>query len=559
MPGMRFGVLVCTPLTRSWQARSVAALVESGRAELVLAMNCRSPRPRTHERLHRWAATALFLAYDKLSSRAGPARRLDLAGALASVGVVEVDVEPNADGRYELGAAALGRIRDQDLDFLLCFGREPRGAVLAAARHGAWAYRCGCLPASDRGPLCLREVYDDRPVTEAFLCRLDHQANGTVLRGGRYRTVRRSWKANRDRILRELVTWAPEVCARIADTGVAEEPPRRDLPSLSSEEPTNLETAKLLAAIGSRHVREVVGEVVWRENWNVGIVAAPVERLLEDGAPPSPKWLPARRHSYVADPFGIEVGGRTHLFYERWDYRAHKGVIAHLELDAGSPAAEEVVLELPVHLSYPSLLQHEGAIYLIPESVQAREVGLYRAESFPRGWRKVATLLEGVAAVDPTVFRHGDKWWLFATLADQGPDLKLFAWHAEQLLGPWWPHARNPIKIDIGSARPAGPPFVHGASLYRPSQDASETYGGRVVFNRVTSLSSTTFSEEAVATLSPDRCGMFPGGVHTVSPVGEVTVIDGKRLVLRPPGVLLRALGSRVSGVVRRGRGGRAL
>ena len=177
--------------------------------------------------------------------------------------------------------------------------------------------------------------------------------------------------------------------------------------------------------------------------------------------------------------------------------------------------------------------------------MQLREVSLYAADAFPRGWRKIATLLGDVPAIDPTIFRHDGLWWLFATV---GGDSKLFAWHASNLFGPWRPHARNPIKTDISSARPGGMPFVYRGTLYRPAQDCSETYGGRVVFNRVISLSPTSFFEEAAAVLSPDRHGPFPAGLHTVCAAGVMTVIDGKRMLLRPPEVYLRTVVRAVTG-----------
>jgi hypothetical protein len=277
-----------------------------------------------------------------------------------------------------------------------------------------------------------------------------------------------------------------------------------------------------------------------RENWNVGVVRAPVHRLLEAGELPATEWLPARRHSFIADPFAVEAEGRVHVFVEQFEYATRKGVIAHLEL--GGRGEPEVVLELPVHCSYPFPVRHEGEVFLVPETVEAREVALYAAASFPRGWSRAATLVEDVQAVDPTIFRHDGRWWLFATLRDRGEDSHLFAWHAQELLGPWLTHERNPVKVDVGSARPAGPPFVHGGRLYRPAQDCSGAYGRRVVFNRVDCLSPSSFREVVVGTASPDRSGPFPAGLHTVSGAGDLTLIDGKRLVARPPGVYVRAL-----------------
>ena len=160
---------------------------------------------------------------------------------------------------------------------------------------------------------------------------------------------------------------------------------------------------------------------------------------------------------------------------------------------------------------------------------------LFRAESFPTRWIKVATLLKDVAAIDSTLFQYEGRWWLACTDQEQEEHLRLFLWHAPDLHGPWTPHTGNPVKTDVRSARPAGTPFVHEGVLYRPAQDCSTGYGAAVVFNRVLKLTPTEFSETPVARFAPDARGPFPDGTHTVSAVGDVTLIDGKRYLFHPP------------------------
>jgi len=90
--------------------------------------------------------------------------------------------------------------------------------------------------------------------------------------------------------------------------------------------------------------------------------------------------------------------------------------------------------------------------------------------------------------------------------------------------------------------------------LYRPAQDCSRTYGGRVIINRVLTLTPLAFRETQVATVEPDRTGRYPAGLHTLSQVGDITLIDGKRVVFSPAEFrrvllhYLRALGGRARG-----------
>jgi hypothetical protein len=101
-------------------------------------------------------------------------------------------------------------------------------------------------------------------------------------------------------------------------------------------------------------------------------------------------------------------------------------------------------------------------------------------------------------------------------------------------VGEWHAHVGNPIKIDIRSARPAGPPFRHRGDLIRPAQDCSKRYGGSVVFNRVVQLTPFDFLEEPIARLEPDYRGPYPAGLHTVCGAGGVTIIDGARHAFIP-------------------------
>jgi hypothetical protein len=87
----------------------------------------------------------------------------------------------------------------------------------------------------------------------------------------------------------------------------------------------------------------------------------------------------------------------------------------------------------------------------------------------------------------------------------------------------------------LGAAARFGAPFEHGGEIYRPSQDCSETYGGAVRVDRIARLTPDDYEEETVAVLRPDAKGPYPSGLHTLSALGEWTLIDGKRCRWRLP------------------------
>ena len=287
--------------------------------------------------------------------------------------------------------------------------------------------------------------------------------------------------------------------------------------------------------VAARRVREFLREeytLAFRhEHWHVGIVDAPIHSFLEPDSRPDVHWFPLPdRGKYLADPFGLPRGDRLEVLFEEFDLGTRKGVISAASWDAkGGVSGPRVVLDLPFHASYPFLVERRGTVFCIPETSQGREVALYRAVEFPHRWTKEATLIRGVAAVDNTVFEHEGRFWLMHTDAEDGLFTKLRIWHAPDLLGPWQPHEANPVKTDIRSSAPAGTPFRFDGDLYRPAQDCSETYGGSVVLNRIVRLTTKEFREEQVAIVSPFRDGPRRQGIHTLSSVGDRTLVDGKR------------------------------
>jgi hypothetical protein len=151
------------------------------------------------------------------------------------------------------------------------------------------------------------------------------------------------------------------------------------------------------------------------------------------------------------------------------------------------------------------------------------------------------SLLENTRAVDATVIFCNQRWWLFCSEGS----LKLLAFHAEALDGPWSPHSLNPLKIDVTSSRPAGPLFQRDGMLLRPAQDCSVTYGAAVVLHRIVELTPDRFREECLGRIGPEIDGPYPDGFHTLNVLGERCLVDGKRTVFDPKWILRGRVHSR--------------
>lgn len=267
-------------------------------------------------------------------------------------------------------------------------------------------------------------------------------------------------------------------------------------------------------------------------------------RTLVPANPASGRWarLHSTRGEIWADPCVVEDGGRRWLFVEQYTLSARKGVIACLELVGADRARHHgLILDLPHHLSYPQVFQHDGQWYMTVESGRARCVRLYRAEAFPLRWEPVADLIQGCVCVDPTLHHHDDgRWYLFANVAESGGSTwdELFLFVADKLEGPYRPHPANPIVADVRSARPAGRLFHDSGRLIRPAQDCAPSYGAATLFNEVLELSPSAYRERLLGRLDPGW-GSSLDGCHTYSAGSSLEVLDARGV---PPRGLLKIL-----------------
>jgi hypothetical protein len=236
----------------------------------------------------------------------------------------------------------------------------------------------------------------------------------------------------------------------------------------------------------------------------------------------------------LADPFPVEVDGRHFLFVEDYSHEAGRGAISVTEAGAdGTWSPPRRVLEREHHLSYPFVFEHEGEVYMLPETGETGRIELHHAVDFPYGWQLDRVLLDGLTAVDATLHKEDGLFWLFANVVEGEEDRgELWLFSSRSLDGEWRPHARNPIVTDPGTARPAGRLFKRGGILIRPSQDCSRGYGEAVVLNRVDALSPSEYRETPVARIEPNWLTGLEG-THTYTFDSRYEYLDGHRHVGR--------------------------
>jgi hypothetical protein len=429
----------------------------------------------------------------------------------------------------------VARIQEMKLDFILRFAFGIiRGAILDTAKYGVWSFHHDDPDKYRGAPPGFWEIYYGDPVTGAILQRLtDRLDGGIVLHRGWFRTERTSYVANRDRALMGAASWPARVCKEILAGRLTQ--PMKPSPTKAPiyVAPNNWQTLVFLWRLLKARAEDKYRWFCKTEQWNVGVVTEPIQRLCHARIAPQAEWLPELpRHRYRADPFGIQGRDGAWVLVEDFNYTTRKGHISAIRL--GSKAQDAgPVLRMPFHLSYPFLFNYAGSIYCVPEAWQSNGVAIYRASEFPTKWEVVADVLPGSSAVDPTVFHHNGLWWLFFTIHPES-DTQLHAYWSRSPEGPWTAHLLNPLKTDVRSSRPAGTPFRDNGALIRPAQDCSEGYGTAVVLNRVLDLSPMVFQEEVIARILPNPRSRYRDGFHTVSRMGCCTLVDGKRFVFVP-------------------------
>jgi hypothetical protein len=240
---------------------------------------------------------------------------------------------------------------------------------------------------------------------------------------------------------------------------------------------------------------------------------------------------------FLADPFMIRKGQEHYMFFEvmnRKPKEGNQGDIGYAQSSDGKHwEYKKMVLDEPFHLAYPYVFEWNGDYYLIPETSQDLSVSLYKANVFPDQWEYQGALLNGYRYVDPSIFRHQGKWWLFVTTPASNV---LNLYYANDLLGEWKPHPMNPlVKFDRNIARPGGRVITYDNRLFRITQDDEPSYGLQVFAFEITELSETSYQERIVSEkplVTMTGKGWNAAGMHHVDlhQVGEkwMAVVDGR-------------------------------
>jgi len=521
-------VLAESPILPAWQHRALVELTfePHARIECVAWLRGNPPRAprgialRAYQRIDR----ALF------GSPRDPLQHVDAQELLAGVAALEARTVVGPAG-HDLLADDLDALRARGLDVLLQLGGgRLDGAVLDLAQLGLWGFAHEEL--ARRGiPPFFAEMASRTPVSEVRLVART-KVSERVLQRSFGSTNLNSLARNRAGAL-----WKASLLPARAVRAFASErlPPFDHGPTEDGDTapiaraPGPLAIARVGASIVARVVRNRVRTRRADRVWFIALRRRTAEPFASDplaGFVPMP-CPPDRFH---ADPMLVHAGGEHHLFFEDADRASGLGAISWCAVRAdGTTGPVHRILESETHHSYPFVFAWRGAWYMIPETSEKRTVELYRATEFPLRWQLEKVIFRDVAAVDTTIFERHGRLWLFTAMSPSGGALddELYLFHADDLGGEWTPHPMNPIVSDARRARPAGPLFWDGVTLYRPGQDCAGDYGAAFWLNRVDALDEREYRETPVRRIDPS---WHPGGVctHTYTRAGDFEAMDNR-------------------------------
>jgi len=204
---------------------------------------------------------------------------------------------------------------------------------------------------------------------------------------------------------------------------------------------------------------------------------------------------------FFADPFMVKENSIWYIFFEVLNAETDQGDIALATSNDGfNWNYKRIVLDESFHLSYPYVFKWENEYYMIPESMEANSIRLYKALEFPHKWIFIKTLIKG-PYVDSSIFHRKGLWWVFLEANPKRDDtLKLY--YSNSLYGPFTEHPASPIrKDDPGAARPSGRIIVYKDRIFRFSinTDPEQSAGGNHVRAfEITQLTKSSYKEKEV-------------------------------------------------------------
>ncbi|MDA9109733.1 hypothetical protein N9K05_04820 [Woeseiaceae bacterium] len=530
---IKFGVLVDSFELKKWQTDCLKLLSSHEQIACGLVIIKKQTKPKA--KILSWLSFDkyryfLYLLYQKLMNTPKSWYPENLKELGLSYKIIECDLI-GAGVSSELSREDICNIKSFELDFLIRFGFGIlKGDILNAAKHGIWSFHHDDEEKYRGRPPCFWPIYFKNNLSGVILQKLNETLDGgVILEKGIYKTLAHSYSKNIDNIYQKSIYFPLIVCQRLLLNAIDIDSlkPVKNLGSIYKI-PTNIQMLFFIYRVTIGYLNYLYKAIFRTQFWHIGIIKKPIWHVLDNDTL-NIEWLPAyKKNRFLADPFGLIINGNLNIFAEEYKYSLAKGEIVSFDyLEYLENQNSKKIFDEIYHLSYPFVFKYNNSIYCIPESSRSNQVTLYKIDKTLLKWEKYK-LIDNISVLDPTIFQYSNKWWLMCSDRKYGSS-SLSLWFADDLMGPWSEHHLNPIRNDVRYSRSGGTIFEYNNKLYRPSQNNECSYGGELNLFEIVNLTESSYEEVYIRAIRPDNKSEFPSGIHTLSSVGDYTLVDGRR------------------------------
>lgn len=272
---------------------------------------------------------------------------------------------------------------------------------------------------------------------------------------------------------------------------------------------------------------------------------APLPALGEEPYTP----LPYTPGTWYADPLLYEDdNGKRWLFCEAFNMAENRGDIAVAEFDENDHLLPpRVVLKENFHLSFPTVFDWRGEVWMLPETSADHSLTLYRCTQFPDKWEKVQAFSVERELCDSIIVDKTPEA-LTVLCSETRPDNQLYTRYRrytvrenpeaeerddvdEFILDEDEPFNLQHRNYELGS-RNAGPLFTNNDQTVRPAQVSTKVdYGVYLQFwvrRGASEVPLCAAMPQNVAIAGIDPADLI--GIHTYCRDADIEVIDARYL-----------------------------
>ncbi|HEY0354955.1 MAG TPA: hypothetical protein VGC29_02055 [Flavisolibacter sp.] len=281
-------------------------------------------------------------------------------------------------------------------------------------------------------------------------------------------------------------------------------------------------------------LKNIFRRLFYRDYWVIGITRNEVVSNIKGTITVSDHqitWLNSFKDFFLADPYWLDEDKRI-IICECLFYKDKKGKLAVVYLNEDWSFKEmRLVNSKSAHYSYPHVLRIDNTCYVVPESAFDNYLKLLEIDEVTHDVVSETVLIDNCRLVDPTIFFHEGKYWLFANPLEDFNN-SLCVYYSQNIKGPWIKTGYSPLSIK--NCRGAGGIFMKNGQMFWPTQFNEKVYGGGIVIRKIVELDTEQFVHETQGFLKPDENSRYPIGLHTLNIGKNLTLIDGKGYSFQP-------------------------